>query len=147
MTEITDAEATEVLWASSEQSKAAVTTAWETARRLDHCTQRTPASPPWSGTSTDQVSLDIADVAATVYAAYLAAGWDAGPDEPREHVHDWKVRNSANGISFNPHGGPSVSAAQTVALLRCAGCGDVASRILAGRWTLEDLQATGEQQR
>lgn len=74
MTEITDAEAAEVLWASSEQGKAAVKAAREKARRLDHCTQRTPASPPWSGTSTDQVSLDIADIGAIVYAAHLAAG-------------------------------------------------------------------------
>ena len=72
MTDISDAEAAEVLWASSEQGMAAVKAAWDKARVLDHCTQRAPASPPWSGTSTDQVSLDMADVGAIVYAAFLA---------------------------------------------------------------------------
>jgi hypothetical protein len=80
MTEITDAVVAEVLWASSEQGKAAVKAAWEKAGRLDHCTQRTPASPPWSGTSTDQVSLDIADVGAIVYAAISALQRVSRPD-------------------------------------------------------------------
>ena len=87
-------------------------------------------------------AVDMADVGAIVYAAYLAAGWDAEPGEPREHVHAWEVRNSADGISFNPTGGPSVGVTQTIVLLRCDGCGDVASRILTGRWTLEDLRDT-----
>ena len=119
MTEITDSEAAEVLWASSERGEAAVKRAWEKARRLDHCTQRTSASPPWSGTSIDQVSLDIFDVRAIVYAAYLAAGWDAEPmeDEPAPaHDHQWVI------LGAQPD-----------------------ARMLPGEWTLETLQAAGEQ--
>ncbi len=48
------------------------------------------------------------------------------------HVHDWKVLKSEE-VS-NPSSGPSAFGWQTVVLLRCATCGDVAGRILAGRW-------------
>ena len=63
MTEINDAEVAEVLWASSEQGMAAVRAGWERAKQL----------------GLDRPSghdLDMADVGAVVYAAYLAAGWD-----------------------------------------------------------------------
>ena len=66
MTEITDAEVAEIQWASSEQGTAAVRAAWGKARSL----------------GLDKPSghdLDMADVGAIVYAAYLAAGWDGAP--------------------------------------------------------------------
>ncbi len=48
------------------------------------------------------------------------------------HVPDWKVLKSEE--VANPSYGPSAYGWQTVALLRCAACGDVAGRVLAGRW-------------
>ena len=63
MTEINDAEVAEILWASSEQSKAACRAAFEKARQIG-------------------ASVDHAEVGAIVYAAYLAAGWAAAPDAP-----------------------------------------------------------------
>jgi len=57
MTEINDAQVAEILWASSEQGMAAVRAGWEKAQHLG-------------------LDLDMADVGAVVYAAYLAAGWD-----------------------------------------------------------------------
>jgi hypothetical protein len=55
-------------------------------------------------------------------------------------AHSWKVLTSEE-VS-NPASGPSAFGWQTVALLRCAGCGDIASRVLAGRWN-EALKAAG----
>ena len=60
MTHITDDEAAEILWASSDEGKAAVRAAWAKARAL----------------GLDKPSghdLDMADVGAIVYAAFLAA--------------------------------------------------------------------------
>ena len=70
MTEITDSEAVKVLWASSEQGKAAVKAAHEKARRLG-------------------VDIDPLETGAIVYAAYLAAGWDAEPALAHEHMGTW----------------------------------------------------------
>jgi len=56
------------------------------------------------------------------------------------HVHGWKVLKSEE-VS-NPSHGPSAFGWQTVMLLRCAECGDLDSRILAGRWS-EAFEATG----
>jgi hypothetical protein len=66
------------------------------------------------------------------------AGNDTEPAGPAAHVHDWRVLESKE-VS-NPSSGPSAFGWQTVALLRCAGCGDIASRVLAGRWS-ETLKA------
>jgi len=128
MTEITDAEAAEVLWASSEQGLAATRAAWEKRGSLG-------------------VDLDRADISAIVYAAYLAAGWDAEPmeDEPAPaHDHQWAI------LGAQPHT-PSVMFGKpvphTIVLIRCTECGEPDSRMLPGEWALEDLQATGEQQR
>jgi hypothetical protein len=129
MTEITDAEVAQIQWASSEQGKAAVRAAWEKAQQLG-LDVRPPSTP----------AAAMAYISAVVYAAYLAAGWDGEPGGQREHAHDWKVLKSEE-VS-NPSSGPSAFGWQTVALLRCAGCGDVASRILAGRWD-ETLKAAG----
>jgi hypothetical protein len=65
----------------------------------------------------------------------MAETTDGGPEA---HVHDWKVLKSEE--VANPSSGPSAFGWQTVALLRCAACGDVDSRILAGRWS-ETLKA------
>jgi hypothetical protein len=60
------------------------------------------------------------------------------------HVHGWEVLESEE-VS-NPSAGPSAFGWQTVALLRCATCRDIASRILAGRWgeTLKAAMAAGD---
>ena len=66
MTQISDEEAAEVLWASSEQGRAAIRAAWDRAQDLDLDLRQ------WTS-----VRLrDEADVGSIVYAAYLAAGWD-----------------------------------------------------------------------
>ncbi len=54
------------------------------------------------------------------------------------HVHDWRPLKSEE--VQDPTAGPSAYGWQTVVLLRCSVCGDVDSRTLAGRWSLEDLE-------
>jgi hypothetical protein len=125
MTEITDAEAAEVLWASSEQGKAAVKAAWEWAD-LHHLDK-------W---------MDLADVSAIVYAAYLAAGWDDEPaedDEPAPaHDHHWVI------LGAQPHTPPAIFYSKpvphTIVLIRCTECGEPDSRMVAGEWTLHELR-------
>lgn len=83
MTDITDAEAAEVLWASTEQGRAARLAACRKADELG--LSRTAGRPA--------MVVEPADISAIVYAAYLAAGWDAEPmeeDEPPAHDHQWK---------------------------------------------------------
>lgn len=71
MTGITDDEAAEVLWASSEQGKAAVRAAWA---RWEQIRQGAPEL-----TSGIQVlAVDRADIGAVVYAAYQAGRWAGG---------------------------------------------------------------------
>ena len=125
MTEITDAMAAEVLWASSEQGKAAVRAAWDRAGRVD---------PEWT-----KGRLDQAGISAVVYAAFLAAGWDAEPVEAEPapaHDHQWVI------LGVQPHirnlDGTAVS--YTVALIRCTECGEPDTRMLAGEWSLHELQ-------
>ena len=127
MTEITDAEAAEVLWASSEQGKAAHQAAWLKLRELGLVP-----------------SVDATQLGQIVYAAFLAAGWDGGtaPAEAVGHVHDWKVHGKQGDISVNPTGGPSFGLQTTVALMRCAACGDLKTEILRGQWDVRYL--TGE---
>lgn len=64
---------------------------------------------------------------------------DSETGELREHVHDWRPLKSEE--VQNPTSGPSAFGWQTVVLLRCGKCGDVDSRVLAGRWTPEDFDA------
>lgn len=64
MTEITDAEAAEILWASSEQGMAAVKAAWERAKQLGIA-----GHPVVTGGR----PIDMADIGAIVYVAHLAA--------------------------------------------------------------------------
>ena len=117
MTEITDAEAAEVLWASSEQGKAAVEAAREKARQLLVGSKyNMPAS--------------MAEIGAILYAAYLAAGWDAEPAEDDEFTenaeptrceHKWAVLKAQ---AVDPPGfvfGKPVP--HTAALARCLDCG------------------------
>ena len=125
MTEITDAEAAEVLWASSEQGKAAHQAAWLKLRELGLVP-----------------SVDATQLGQIVYAAFLAAGWDGGtaPAEAVGHVHDWKVHGKQGDISVNPTGGPSFDLQTTVALMRCTECGEPDTRMLPGEWTLHELR-------
>jgi hypothetical protein len=67
MTDITDAEAAEVLWASSEQGKAAVKAAWDRWKQI----RRNAPDAALPGV----IFVDQADIGAIVYAAYLAAGF------------------------------------------------------------------------
>ena len=61
MSEISDEEAREILWASSEQGMAAVRAAWDKAQDLDRDYSRYVTC-----------RLTEADIAAVVYAAYQA---------------------------------------------------------------------------
>ena len=124
---ITDDEAAEVLWASSEQGKAAVRAAHEKAAAL--------------GLVNEQDGLAWADIGAIVYAACLAAGWDAEPMEDAGPapacLHSWAI------LAAQPHI-PAVMFSKpvphTIALIRCTACSEPDSRMLVGEWTLEDLQ-------
>lgn len=129
MTEITNAEAAEVLWASSEQGEAAVKAAYEYLRNLDE--------EDGGGRR-----VGMADVGAAVYAAYLAAGWDAEPTEDAAHgcQHSWTILGAQEV--------PPVMAfmtkpvLRTAVLARCAECGEPTSWLLNGTWTLEALRET-----
>jgi len=89
MTEITDAEAAEVLWNMSEQARAAVRAAHRRAVEIG-------------------VKVDVAGVGAIVYAACLAAGWDgagegAGPEpaaaSPFRDMESFVRWLEANGVN------------------------------------------------
>jgi hypothetical protein len=126
MTDITDAEAAEVLWASSEQGEAAVRAAYDRARSY--------------GVLMTGAHVTESDISGIVYAAYLAAGWDPEPmeDEPAPaHDHQWTI------LAAQPHT-PAVMFGKpvphTIVLVRCTACSEPDSRMLPGEWTLEDLQ-------
>lgn len=134
MTDITDAETAEVLWASSEQGKAAVMAACRKADELG--LTRTAGRPV--------VVIEPADIGAIVYAAYLAIGWDGEPAESMEdgkavpaHLHIWTILGAQPHIPFVVIGKP---APHTIMLIRCSECGEPDARMLTGEWTLEDLQ-------
>jgi hypothetical protein len=61
---------------------------------------------------------------------------DDAAAEPVSHVHDWRVLKTEE--VANPSSGPSAYGWQTVVLLRCAVCGDVAGRVLPGRCEVTD---------
>lgn len=88
----------------------------------------------------------MAEIAQVVYAAYLAAGWDAEPmeDEPPAHDHHWAILAAQPHTPFVVLGKP---VPHTIVLIRCAECGEPDSRMLPGEWALETLQEAGEQQR
>lgn len=89
MTDITDAEAAEVLWASSREGMAAVKAAWDRAKQLGI------AGHP---VVTGRRPIDMADIGAIVYAAYLAA-----PDEPGGNGGaNWHERHSRLGEPCGP---------------------------------------------
>jgi hypothetical protein len=122
MTEITDAEAAEVLWASSEQGKSAVQAAWAKALDLNVAFVST--------------GKNMADVRAIVYAAYLAAGWDAEPmedDEPA-HLHSWGILGAQPHTPFVVIGKP---VPHTIVLIRCTECGEPDALMLVGEWTVD----------
>ena len=130
MTETTDAEAAEILWASSEQGNAAVEAALKKAQRLG-----------WAVATTGIA----ADIAAVIYAAYLAAGWDAEPDGPDEESepesscgeHQWALLKAQDATPKFPFSSP-----HTAVLARCLECAQPEAWLLIGAWTLEDLQGT-----
>jgi hypothetical protein len=132
MTDVTDAEAAEVLWASSEQGKAAVQAGWKRAEAIG-------------------ARVYLVEVGAIVYAAYLAAGQDAEPmedgeaapaeDEPKPaHLHSWAVLSVQPHTPWMPFGKPIP---HTIALVRCSACGEPDARRLPGEWTAKDLERGG----
>jgi hypothetical protein len=132
VTDITDAEAAEVLWASSEQGKAAVKAAWEQAGHLGIANQ------PARGRS-----IDMSDITAIVYAAYQAAGWDSEPDTAEEDEpvppaceHDWAILKAQDSTPKFPFSAP-----HTAVLGRCKDCGQPETWLLVGTWTRDDLAA------
>lgn len=135
MTEITDAEAAEERWASSEQGKAAVMAACHKADELGLSRAAGRAA----------VVVEPADISAIVYAACLAAGWDAetmGGEPGPAHLHHWLILGVQPHIPFVVIGKP---VPHTIVLMRCSECGEPDTWMLAGEWTPEVLQATGEQ--
>jgi hypothetical protein len=128
MTKITHAEAAEILWASSEQGEAAIKAACDQARSF--------------GVLMTGAHLTESDVSGIVYAAYLAAGWDAEPMEDGDvpvHDHHWTV------LGAQPHTPPVLFGKpipHTIVLIRCTACGEPNSRILPGEWTMEDLRGS-----
>jgi hypothetical protein len=127
MTETTDTKAAEVLWASSEQGKAAHQAAWLKLRELGLVP-----------------SVDATQLGQIVYAAFLAAGWDAEPmeDEPAPaHDHQWAILGAQPHTPITPFvliGGKPVP--HTIVLIRCTECGEPDSRMLPGEWTLHELR-------
>src|ERR1019366_2277780 len=105
----------EVLGASSEQGKAAHQAAWLKLRELGLVP-----------------SVDATQLGQIVYAAFLAAGWDAEPmeDEPAPaHDHQWAI------LGAQPH-----TPITPFVLIGCTECGEPDSRMLPGEWTLHELR-------
>jgi hypothetical protein len=134
VTDITDAEAAEVLWTSSEQGKAAVEAAWEKASQMG-----LRRSVTGSAAST----VTMADITAIVYAAYQAAGWDSEPDTAEEDdpvppacEHDWAILKAQDSTPKFPFSAP-----HTAVLGRCKDCGQPETWLLVGTWTRDDLAA------
>lgn len=128
MTEITVTEAAEVLWAGSEQAKAALKAAWQKLREMGL-----------------HQFVDATQLGQIVYAAHLAGGWTGEPGEPEDepspvHLHHWTILSAQPHTPFAVIGKP---VPHTIALVRCTECGEPDSLMLAGEWTLEDLRATG----
>jgi hypothetical protein len=126
MTEITDTEAAEVLWASSEQGKAAHQAAWLKLRELGLVP-----------------SVDATQLGQIVYAAFLAdlrvAAECVEDDEPvPAHDHHWSI------LGVQPHTPVAMFLAKpvphTIALMRCTECGEPDTRMLPGEWTLHELR-------
>lgn len=124
MTEITDAEVREIQWASSEQGKAAVRAAHRKAVQIG-------------------AKVDMAEAGAIVYAAHLAAeaadisDEDVPEPEPAGCSHTWTILSVYEVPPLMVLIGKPMP--RTAVLLRCEHCGEPASRVLEGAWTLEDL--------
>lgn len=132
MTRITDGEAAEVLWASSEAGRAAVRAGWDRAQQAGIA-----GHPVTSGGR----PIDMADIAAVVYAAFRAVPPDGEPGEaaqPAGHEHDWAVLGAQEApVTGIPSGTP-----RTLVLGACRSCGQPATWTLDGTWTAEDLTGT-----
>lgn len=122
MTEINDTEAAEVLWSSSEQGKAAFRGAWVKLHKMGL-----------------HQHVDATQLGQVLYAAHLAVEQVA--PEPEEepapaHLHHWAALAAQRYVPSVMIGKP---VPHTVFLVRCTGCGEPDSLMLAGEWTLEDL--------
>jgi len=122
MTEITDAEAAEVLWASGEQGRAAFRGAWVKLHKMGL-----------------HQHVDATQLGQVLYAAHLAmeqAGAELEDEPVPAHLHHWAVLGAQPYTPFVMVGKP---VPHTIALVRCLECGEPDSLILAGEWTLGDL--------
>jgi hypothetical protein len=122
VTVITGAEAAEVLWAGSEQGKAAHQAAWLKLHAM--------------GLHQD---VDATQLGQVVYAAHQAAEQACAEpeDEPLPaHLHHWAVLRAQSYTPFAMIGKP---VPHTVVLTRCTQCGEPDSLMLAGEWTAEDF--------
>lgn len=127
MTEISDTELDEITWANSDEGNAAFGAAWNKARALSLYSR--PAT--------------AADVGALVWAAHQAT---AGSEENAEtedfpaHLHSWSVLGAQEVppiMAFMTKPIP-----RTAVLTRCTTCGEPATRVLEGTWTLDTFAAT-----
>lgn len=135
MTEISDAELDEITWANSDQGQAAVRAAWEKTKEVA-LRRWQDQKPVGAG-----IDIDIADVSAIVYAAYLAAGWGAEPTEDAVHgcQHSWTILDAQEVppiMAFITKPIP-----RTAVLTRCTTCGEPTARVLDGTWTRETFAA------
>ena len=115
MTEISDAEVAEIQWASSDQGRVAVRAAHARAVAIG-------------------AKVDMAEAGAIVYAACLAAGWNADGArlEPFRDVESFIKWLDANGVSTSvPFGSRGIDAARLMAGITTLV--DVAARMAAQR--------------
>jgi len=129
---ITDAEAAEVAWASSDEGKAAVRAAWERAGDLG-------IAGPHEG----MADVHMSDIGAIAYAAHLAA--EAAGEDPEEEEappdacpHQWAVLKAQDCTPWVAFGKPTP---HTAVLARCLECAQPEAFLLIGAWTAEDLEA------
>lgn len=125
MTEISDEEAREALWASSEAGRAAVGAAWDKATACHFTREHLDGG------------LEKPELAAIVYAAHRAyeavADLEAREDREPEHRH-------AGPISAVSHGTGTDGTPWTFSLRRCRECGGSFTQRLEGSWTRAELE-------
>lgn len=134
MTEISDAEAREALWASSEAGRAAVAAACEKADDLGF---------PRTGGQPAKV-IEVRDIAAIAYAAHRAHEEVAELEarEEREeraderHVHRWRAKGVQEHRPLTLLGPPAVN---TAVLARCETCLELTVFLLPGTWSWQDV--------
>jgi hypothetical protein len=92
----------------------------------------------------DRQEYPLGDLTAEEVDELASMFTDAEPElaSAGGHVHDWKVHGKQTDTSVNPTGGHSVGNQTTVALMRCAVCGDIKTETLRGQWDMRYL--TGE---